>query len=821
MRVQCSCGAKSEFEVTPEMAKAPVRFVCPACGLDASEFVDGLVRRELGQAATPAGIPVPVKLSGPVMWKQNAPVSGGPGGAAVVAPSPIELPPPPRPVRRTGPVHLASPVPQPQAEPAPAIPVPASTHCLKHPGEVVVAKCYICSKPICPKCMQLFGYVCSPLCKAKADSHGIKIPVFEGQQSVREARVWRRVVLAGSSAGAVIALLLGFWFWYAWFGRTPKTVFSVRFPTPSYSGHSVICGKEKDQIVFLHGTTLARYDMKKNQQIWSADLVDKAQIQTAIARQQQATQKLIEKANNEAWEDVPQMPSAEKLEQEMEREQAASLQLHVRGENVWVASPGKLTRYDWDTGKTIKQVAVQSAGFGGLLARGDDVVVIDREGLKPVVTRINLATGESRTEELGAPEAALLAANSQSAGPGPTRPSGGLPGNVPDSELRKPMDPAKVAQQAQNLSYAAKLALPATLANTINRERVLDAMDDQDRRNGSEGMATPGSRFSLVAAKDGFVQFSATLVEQRLASRSAVKPASGKSALQGNITAGKSLEIANEMLNEMQRERGGDVVQDDLSRYQVTVRRPGVEQAWTGEVVGPPKLYPLDTVTVIAANENIIVLDKNNRQMWQSTLTYNVRSEIEALDPDQALYGQGPCVEHKGTLYVIDEGVLTAFDLASGKVRWRYLSVGIAGLFFDDRDNVYLNATTASPDSIKFSRQIDIMQKVTSVIVKLDPANGTPLWASEPGGMINYVSGKYVYVMQSYTPDEEDRDNPYRVETGFEKDPFLRIRRINPSNGKEIWEHFQQRAPVDAAFDKNTIRLIFKKEVQVLKTLEF
>ena len=60
MKIQCSCGSKYEFEVTPAMASQPVRFVCPACGLDASEFVDTLVRRELGQASTPRGVPVPI-----------------------------------------------------------------------------------------------------------------------------------------------------------------------------------------------------------------------------------------------------------------------------------------------------------------------------------------------------------------------------------------------------------------------------------------------------------------------------------------------------------------------------------------------------------------------------------------------------------------------------------------------------------------------------------------------------------------------------------------------------------------------------------------
>src|SRR5882672_9050762 len=55
MKVQCSCGAKHAFEITPEMRTNPVRFVCPACGADASEFVDRLIRQELGQSTTPAG----------------------------------------------------------------------------------------------------------------------------------------------------------------------------------------------------------------------------------------------------------------------------------------------------------------------------------------------------------------------------------------------------------------------------------------------------------------------------------------------------------------------------------------------------------------------------------------------------------------------------------------------------------------------------------------------------------------------------------------------------------------------------------------------
>src|ERR1035441_6695152 len=74
MKIQCSCGAKYAFDVTPEMAKTPVRFVCSACGLDASDFVNSLVRQELGlsAAAVGAAAPAPLHVAAPV---QSAPQS--------------------------------------------------------------------------------------------------------------------------------------------------------------------------------------------------------------------------------------------------------------------------------------------------------------------------------------------------------------------------------------------------------------------------------------------------------------------------------------------------------------------------------------------------------------------------------------------------------------------------------------------------------------------------------------------------------------------------------------------------------------------------
>src|SRR5256886_14988778 len=73
MKVQCSCGAKHGFEITPEMRNNPVRFVCPACGADASEFVDGLIRQELGQNATPGGRVISIQPEGEIATPAASP----------------------------------------------------------------------------------------------------------------------------------------------------------------------------------------------------------------------------------------------------------------------------------------------------------------------------------------------------------------------------------------------------------------------------------------------------------------------------------------------------------------------------------------------------------------------------------------------------------------------------------------------------------------------------------------------------------------------------------------------------------------------------
>src|SRR5215472_6063739 len=94
MKVQCPCGAKYAFDVTPEMARDPVRFVCPGCGVDLSGPINELIRQELKLAPAPAPVitaaPVPAAI--PVAAAAPAPKAAASAVSIPAAPVPIVIP---------------------------------------------------------------------------------------------------------------------------------------------------------------------------------------------------------------------------------------------------------------------------------------------------------------------------------------------------------------------------------------------------------------------------------------------------------------------------------------------------------------------------------------------------------------------------------------------------------------------------------------------------------------------------------------------------------------------------------------------------------
>jgi hypothetical protein len=783
MKIQCSCGAKYAFDITPEMAKDPVRFVCPNCGLDSSEYVNQLVREELAEQA--ASQPLP----------------------DVTAPS-IASVPPPAPLLKIS--HEQKP-----AEPPPET-APVSKYCQKHRTMLATEKCTVCGKPICPQCMALFGYFCSPLCKNKADLQGIAAPVYAGQKFHVEAQFWRKAGLIFGSIVAAAVLAVGFWVWYAWFGSVPHPQFSVRFDDTdrAYSGTSQLV--DKDQIVFLHGGTLARYDLKTKKPAWSLELVTKEQIAGIVKAENDQRAR-----DNQAGE-YDRVPPPGSQEREAKIMLQGALSLHISGRNIWVASPDKLTHYDWDSGKVLQEIPLPRY-HGELIARNDELLMSEETEVgAQFVTHYSLTDGATHKEEFHDPGAVTVAS-----APGGRGAGGGAGNSTPGAAGGQPPDAQKLAEQAQNLNLPGRIALPALLANEIHQQQIAAELRDNDpgrpRPDNTKKLQKEAARFMLIPDQNGYMQVAVRMLEERIVTREAMKAPPKKSALDsGNVSVMNETTAVNEQLNEMQRNAGADKVSEDQSRYQVTLHRPDSTDTpdWTGEVIGSPQLLPLKTVNVLAAGRSVIVFDKSNKKLWEATFTYPVSGGNQEFGEAKSQFGDGPCVEHGDALYVFDQAVLSAFDLATGNARWRLPSIGVVGLFFDGENNLYVNTTTGNPDDIKYARQIDVTKSTDAVLLKIDPKTGKTLWSVKPGGFISYLSGKFIYTVQSYDPNPTDVEVLNDTLQGLQKPPYLRIARINPKSGRVMWEYYDRnRCPVDVRFDGNSIELIFKREVQVLKYL--
>ena len=337
---------------------------------------------------------------------------------------------------------------------------------------LVTEKCAVCGKPICPQCLELFGYFCSPLCKNKAELQGVAAPVYAGQKFRVQARFWRKAGLIFGSLGAVVALALGFWTWYAWFGSVPHPDFSVRFDDANraYAGASQLVGK--NQIVFLHGGTLARYDLKTKKPVWSLDLITKAQIAEVVKWEDD-----LRARENQSGE-YCRTPAPGAQEREAKIALQRELSLHVSGQNIWVARPDKLTHYDWDTGKVSQEIALPQRG-GELVENGDELLMVGAQS----VAHISLASGEAHTEEFHEPGAVAA-----TAAPGASGSSGN---SAPGAAAGQPSDAQKLAEQAQNLNLPGRIALPALLANEMHEQQIMAEINDNNP--GRPRPATPGN----------------------------------------------------------------------------------------------------------------------------------------------------------------------------------------------------------------------------------------------------------------------------------------------------------------------------------------
>ena len=112
------------------------------------------------------------------------------------------------------------------------------------------------------------------------------------------------------------------------------------------------------------------------------------------------------------------------------------------------------------------------------------------------------------------------------------------------------------------MSLPARIALPAVLANSWSQERALAELDTAARAKAQGVAAEKVEHVTVIPTRQGFLEFSSRLLEEKTIMRSTMKAPAAKSVLDGPVNVTQSSEVANEILNEMQRSHGGDVVEE-------------------------------------------------------------------------------------------------------------------------------------------------------------------------------------------------------------------------------------------------------------------
>jgi hypothetical protein len=328
----------------------------------------------------------------------------------------------------------------------------------------------------------------------------------------------------------------------------------------------------------------------------------------------------------------------------------------------------------------------------------------------------------------------------------------------------------------------------------------------------------PVTRF--VAAGPNVAQLDIRVTKTNIVSYKAIKDAGEKRA-DNEMKVSESMAIAEEIMTDMQRQKTGGVRWEDESQYHVTLRRlfgAGIAD-WSAEVTGRPALFAMKSVDVLVAGKQLLVFDQQNQKLWESKLTYPVADHFMERDSG---YGSeanaAPCVEAGDTLYLFDQGVLTAFTLKTGQVRWRLASVGISQIEFDAQGKLYITTTTASPEEIQYTQQVKIRERAQPVILKVDPATGQTLWKLEKTGEHFYLADGFVYFTKSAVSGLEMIAS---VSRGKGAPVHFRIFRVDPRKGKTLWEYHREGEPEHLAFQRTTIALIVDGQLEILDYLTF
>ena len=343
IKVQCGCGCRFEFEVEPVNERMPVSLACPSCGADATALADAEIEQQLNVPGAPRIKSGGLRMAG----ETSAPSNPTPVAAAAAPPTDGAAP----------------------------------EFCSRHRQETAIETCRVCGKPICMKCMEVFGYLCSPFCRVQALDRKLNIPVCPHQKSVVADKEYLALKRGLAAAAAGIVLVVGVWVWYAWIAVMPKLVYSIKLSeTSTNDSFYDLVGPGK--LLSVAGGQVAVYDVAAGRTLWSASL--EAPVTAGLGHHR-------------------------------------GLDTVVASNEVWVLLPSRLAHFNFKTGARGENVELKGSALSFLHDEQSILVVSGADAEHQVLTRVALASGAVETAEKTAPPSSEKpAAGKAKKGPAPS-----------------------------------------------------------------------------------------------------------------------------------------------------------------------------------------------------------------------------------------------------------------------------------------------------------------------------------------------------------------------------------------------------------------
>jgi hypothetical protein len=702
IKVLCPCGAKFRFEIEPVNGRMPGSVACPTCAGDATELANIVISQQL---------------------------SGVQPVATIMMASTPETPQPimPPPVSTARVAHA----PAPAAPPPPSFQAPSGAMCPKHRTEMSVAECFVCKKPICLKCMEQFGYLCSSYCKGQAEAKHLPVPFYEGQIFQKQKAEGRSHNLLIMASIAAITLLFGVYLWYWFIGSRPKQAF--RIETLKSVPFLYADWISDDRFFGVTPAKVALFDAKDGTQVWGLDL-PKGEINASKSKSET-------RGGDDDWffDFEPTVKLISK--------------------DIWVGLPTRVLRLDGQTGKKKGEFSLPQRASDYRLSETHLLAVSRNEtNDSKLLTRISFA--DARMDSIATPAT---------------------------SGARRLIATVRPMQGLGNTS--------------------LKNFKEEDEEFSEFNSISYGRDPDFVFTSPNVAHVSRHLVEERIAVQTTAKKKSGPLIIDsGTARASQGMAAAQELFNQNAPDE-----KIDQSLYQITVDRYfGGAPQWSGQIAGRPYFFAQKTVDLLVGGTTLIVLGKNNQKLWEAKLTYPIDGRFEDEE-------NGPSLEAGGKLLFYDKGVLTAFDLKKGEAIWRVNSVGISALTLDGNGNVYLSSTTAGPENIRYSGQVNFNDKIYPMIVKVELKSGKVLWQSPRTGSSCAVSGNYVYTSDSQISGLDTMKIAMGGDGGVPT--HWRMHRLDPGSGSEKWEYYREGAPAAMRPRGKKILLHFKDGLRLLKYL--